>query len=380
MKSPGRVALLTNTIPLYRVSLLEALSRQVEHLRIMVSIREYPGRDWHLYWGELDVVVSRTITIKKTFNNVHGFQDSSDILIPFDTFWSLLKFKPNVIVSSEFGTRTIFSTLYKILFRDAKLIVWATLSEHTEVTQGKVRLWLRRFLVRFADGFFVNGASGERYIRGLGYRGDLLEYVPYTIDNGLFLGRPCREPAEFTRLLFIGQIIERKGLLPFLKELKKWCELHPSREVQFVIAGSGNELDHLRAFHSPGNLTLVFPGNIASNSLPKFYQEADIYVFPTLADEWGVVVNEALISGLPILASSKSQAVDELVQDNITGWIFDPAYPDEMYSAIDRALSTSVEAMDEMRRKGIDSILPLTAEVVATRMASAVHRLLRPHL
>ena len=56
--------------------------------------------------------------------------------------------------------------------------------------------------------------------------------------------------------------------------------------------------------------------------MAEVYAKASLFAFPTLADEWGVVVNEAMAAGLPVLGSIYSQAVEELVEDGVSGWVF----------------------------------------------------------
>ena len=58
--------------------------------------------------------------------------------------------------------------------------------------------------------------------------------------------------------------------------------------------------------------------------MAEVYAKASLFAFPTLADEWGVVVNEAMAAGLPVLGSIYSQAVEELVEDGVSGWVFRP--------------------------------------------------------
>ena len=62
-------------------------------------------------------------------------------------------------------------------------------------------------------------------------------------------------------------------------------------------------------------------------------------LFPTLSDTWGLVVNEAMAMGLPVLGSVKSQAVTELIEDGVSGWWFDPTSPQDLERAVDRALA-----------------------------------------
>ena len=375
MKRPARVAILTNVVPAYRVPLFEAFQTMVGHLRIFVSSRTVPGRDWHLFLENLDVVVSRTISRLESFENEQGFADESVILIPYDTLWMLLRYRPDVIISGEFGMRTLFSCIYKALFPKTKFILWATLSEHTEAHRGKQREALRRWILRRIDGIFVNGQSGERYVRSLGFSGKPLAHVSYTIDNEAFRG-PATRPGDDQRWLFCaGQIIERKGLYPFMIQIVRWCEQHPTRQVKVTLAGAGADLARLKSVCAPANLVIDLPGIATSSQLPGYYHQADISIFPTLADEWGVVVNEALMAGLPIIASRYSQAVEELVTDGVNGWVFDPMDERDTYAAIDRALQLDRTSLDRMRQAAIDACAGLTPHVVAERMLALIQQI-----
>ncbi len=72
------------------------------------------------------------------------------------------------------------------------------------------------------------------------------------------------------------------------------------------------------------NVKLEFLGVFQYDDLPEIYGSAEVFVLPTLADTWAVVVNEALLAGLPVLGSIYAQAVEELIQEGGTGWNFRP--------------------------------------------------------
>jgi glycosyltransferase involved in cell wall biosynthesis len=371
-----RVALLTNFLPHYRIPLLEALQSQVGQLRIFVSARMERDRDWRVHWGALDVVVQRSVSFTHTFRNAHGYRDSSQIHIPWDTFFRLLSFRPDAVISGEFGLRTAFSVLYRIAFPQARLILWATCSDHTEATRGRLRCALRKWLVRHVDGVFVNGAGGVRYLTAVGFAGPFFS-VPYTIDNEAFAGNSEVEEDGTLRLIYSGQLIERKGLHLFLPALDEWCRRHPDRSIRLGIAGDGPERTRIQLLAGAPNLRLEFLGSVSPERLPAVYHASSIFVFPTLGDEWGTVVNEALCAGLPVLGSNYSQAVEELVTDGVNGWRYFPGRGAETYDALDRALSTSEEALALMSREARATMRGFTPEKIASVMAGAVDELSR---
>src|SRR5580658_7263 len=369
-----RVALLTNVIAHYRIPLLLALRERVGELKVFLSARMERDRDWPVYWASLDVVVQRSLSFTHNFRNVHGYRDSSQIHIPYDTLLQLRRYKPDVIISGEFGTRTVLAVIYRLLFRKTVLIVWATLSQHTESTRGRLRVLLRRWILKRVDGAFVNGKGGEAYLRSLGFPGPITT-VPYVVDNAAFSVAARVSAGLEHRLLCSGQLVERKGLHLFVPILSQWCADHRDHSVTLQLVGDGPERSRIEKIKLSSNLKLELAGSVIPASLPDYYKAASIFAFPTLGDEWGTVVNEALCAGLPVLGSIYSQAVEELIGEGKNGWIFNPIDPQDTYRAIDRALTANRESLETISANARASIAALTPEAVAARMAEAIGEL-----
>jgi glycosyltransferase involved in cell wall biosynthesis len=224
-----------------------------------------------------------------------------------------------------------------------------------------------------SDAVLVNGDSGAKYVARLGASEKTIFRVPQTTEASLFSPLPLSKSEEQAhRLLYVGQLVERKGLFPFLSMLSRWAENHAEASVQFWLVGDGPERKRLETLIIPENVKLHFWGDVAHEELGQFYAQAGILVLPTLADEWGIVVNEAMTAGLPILGSKYSQAVEELVLDNVTGWTFRPDQSNAVYAAIDRALSTSIERLEEMRVAARRRTEKLSPGFVAHRILEAV--------
>ena len=181
-----------------------------------------------------------------------------------------------------------------------------------------------------------------------------------------------RARSKAHKLLYVGQLIDRKGLAPFIDALVRWSTRHPQRFVEFDIAGSG-PLESALPIKLPPNLNIRFLGRLRMFAqLADCYATAGILAFPTLSDEWGLVTNEAMAAGLPVLGSVYSQAVDELCVEGQTGWRFRTDVSEEMDIAIDRALSTPVDELDRMQRAGREAVSQLTPPHIAERFLSTI--------
>ena len=102
------------------------------------------------------------------------------------------------------------------------------------------------------------------------------------------------------------------------------------------------------------------------------YARASILALPTLSDEWGLVVNEAMAAGMPVLGSVYSQAVEDLCVEGQNGWRFRPDAPGEIDAAIERALATPPDELEAMRNRARETVEHLTPEYVADRFVDAI--------
>ena len=296
----NRVALLTNFLPPYRVPVLKALQGRIGELRVFVSVPMEPNRDWSIEWDTLEVTVQRCITLQRTWRHPHGFSEPNYVHIPYDTLGLLWQYRPQVVISAEMGARTLQSTVYRWLNPKSRLILWATLSESTEQGRGKARQFLRKQLLRLVDAVIVNGESGARYIKHLGRDDERVFRVPQTTHVTSFsVQRSSTMSDNVLRLLSVGHLSELKGILPFVKALSRYALEHPGKDLELWLVGDGPLRASLEAMRYPSNLKVCLWGFVPYDQLPAIYAQSDVFVFPTLADEWGLVVNEAKARATP---------------------------------------------------------------------------------
>jgi glycosyltransferase involved in cell wall biosynthesis len=370
---PLRVAILTNFIPPYLLPVLRRLASQVADLHIFVSTEMEADRFWKLDWDGLQVTIQKTMTTTVRRRHPIGYSVPGYLHFSYDTIPLLSRYKPNVVISSQLGPRTMQSFLYCKMSQDARLITWADLSEQSECGTGKARSAIRRILLQSSDAILVNGSSGARYVERLGARAKVVFRVPFARDmNGLSSLPATREGAVNRRLLYVGQLIERKGIHLFLAALARWKHRHPQRSSECWIVGEGPLHHDLERSARSQNLDVKFLGFMPFDDIFRIYGSAGIFVFPTLEDTWGVVVNEAMAAGLPVLGSRFSQAVEELVEDGVNGWSFRPDQPEEMDVTLERALNTSEAALQQMRVAARSRVAHLTPEFAANRMLEAI--------
>ena len=332
-----RLALLTNQIPPYRVATFVALRRKVEQLTVILSEnRIAPG----LENVDIPIHVAPSLRIPSVRRHDNGYFERYEIHVPVGVIRALRRADPQCVFAAELGLRTLWAVVHRQLHGVA-LVVHADLSEHTERGRGRLRPLLRRLLLARVDGVMVNGRSGADYVRSLGVPDRKISMLPYATDVERF-GPVQRQPAtdDALRLLYVGRLIELKGLEAWIAALGRALARRPGQRVRLTLVGDGDRREAISQLALPPNLDLRLPGAVAYSELPAAYADADVLVMPSLGDTWGLVVSEGMAAGLPVIGSSQTQAVVELVREGVEGWVFSVEDGASLDAAIERLLDT----------------------------------------
>lgn len=172
--------------------------------------------------------------------------------------------------------------------------------------------------LKHASGIAAIGKWAQRDYSGR-FPGMPVFNIPYHCDLQPFFGieKTEREPGIVT-FFFCGQMIARKGLDHLLAAFAKLPE-----HTRLLLVGREAELPQMLA-ELPADVRsrINYAGFQAPDALPQFFAQADVFVLPSRYDGWGVVVNQALGAGLPIICSNQVGAGYDLVRDGENGFIF----------------------------------------------------------
>ena len=375
----AHVVILINYVRKHHVVAFQAVAKRVRKLTVLVSVPMEPDRSWDAQWEDLDVRVQKNWMLTANWKHSTGFQEPNFIHIPIDTGSQLKSLKPDIVFSYEMGFRTLLSSWYRRFHRNVPLVMVGNMSEHIERERGLMRRSLRRLIRRGIDYYTYNGPSCKRYLKSLSIGEDRLFHIPYCIDPDVVFCGDRTEVVESReiprRLLYCGSLSQRKGILQFAECLNRWSKRHPNRRVELSIAGSGPLQQAIADCISP-NLSIKFLGHCDSETLRAQYGSTDICVFPTLADEWGLVPIEALASGVPVLGSVFAQSVETVVEEGRNGWVFEPTCSDSMENAIDRAMNCLPGQLVEMGKKGKATVAHITGAVTAEKFCHVIKTVL----
>jgi len=244
-------------------------------------------------------------------------------------------------------------------------------SYHTDFTRyaHAYRMpWLAKPITRFIGRF--HRRSARTYTPSVPARADLaamgvadVEIWGRAVDVSSFHPTKRSEPLRDTYggresflLLHVGRLAPEKGVDRILDAFALAQHLLPAGAIQLVVAGTGPSEDSLRR-QAPANVT--FLGNLDRRAvLPRLYASADAFVFASLTETLGLVVLEAMASGLPVIAAPAGGVADHL-QHGVNGL----AYPDNDVEALARAIVTMV--LDRPMRHRLSGAARATAEALS---------------
>ncbi len=207
------------------------------------------------------------------------------------------------------------------------------------------RLWwkeiIKRHLVQRCDSALVGGSPQAEYLRKLGFKGEI--FLGYDVVDCDYFRKGAaavrHDQAQIRARLSLPQsyffacsrLIPRKNIDGLLKAYAKYRAAFAGESWGLVIAGSGQEDERLRLLQRELGLdSVVWPGFVQYDALPFYYGLASAFVHPALSEPWGLVVNEAIASGLPVLVSRTVGAQYELLAEGENGYAFDPADEDDL--------------------------------------------------
>jgi glycosyltransferase involved in cell wall biosynthesis len=372
-----RVAILTEIIAPYRVPIFNALEARedVEPHVIFFSESDPSLREWRVHKDEIkfsyEVLPSWRRRVGK-FN----------LLLNRGVAEALGRANPDVVLCGGYSYLASWQAAAWASRQAKPLLLWSeSTSRDFRHKYGPVEYMKKRFIWR-CQASLAAGKSSRDYLQALGACGDSVFNAPDAVDVELYsrLAESARGQALEVRaryglpsryFLCAGRLVREKGVFDLLSAYAKLDDSIRAG-IGLVFAGAGTERTELerRATRiSPG--TIKFTGFLQREPLAELYALAETFVFPTHSDPWGLVVNEAMACGLPIIASDAAGCVSDLVENGWNGFVVGPGNVDELAKSM-RALASQHEQRSRMGLHSMQRIQAYTPALWAEGVAQAI--------
>lgn len=353
-----RVLFLTNYPSPYRVRFFDELGKRMD-VTVLFADRIQDKKHRNAGWYVPSQGSFQTVQLKKTFavkSNSLCLEVIKWLKQPFD----------HIVVCGYSNPTVILAMAY---MRLKKIPFWM------EVDGGLIRQdsrWkhaIKSLLVSRPDRWLSSGHYTTRYLVHYGAKEENVFEYPFTSleEKDLQLAVPSPEEKTALRqeldigeehcLLAIGQFIHRKG---FDILMKAAADL-PKTAGIYIVGGEPTE-EYLQLRQELGLDNVHFLGFQSKDTLVKYYKAADAFVLPTREDIWGLVIQEAMAYGLPVITTDRCVAGLELVEDGVNGYIV----PVRDVPVLAQKMKALLEAdLQAMGRASLDKIRPYTIENMA---------------
>lgn len=265
---------------------------------------------------------------------------------------------------------------------DAKVIIHVMKVFDTWRPRRTSREMAKRFIFPRVDAIHVPGQDAAEYAKKYGARESQFAMFAEPVDVQHFAAGSKRGEAtskERERLglsgcvfISVGMLIRRKGLDHLFDAYERLCATGADVSLLLVGDGADEQRYRNRAIRLP---RVVFAGFVQQPDLPAWYGLADAFVFPTLGDPYGYVVEEAMASSLPVVTTESAGEIRERVVDGVTGFIVPPA---DSVALLEKMilLAGNAELRAEMGYRGFERVQPRTIDWWAREFEQMTERVL----
>ena len=352
-----RVLFLTNLPTPYRIDFYRELGKLCD-LTVVIEARR--SKDLHFNWNDNDI---------KTFT-LHYLNDG--LLDEEKVNWSVLSFlskkKFDVIVVSTYHTYTGMLSLAYMKARNIPY-VFETDGGMIADAESAAKKWYKTKLIKGAKVYFSPSTGSDEYLAYYGANREYIHRYPFSsLSDVDVLPNPLsREEKldirqklgvkESKMILGVGQFIHRKGFDVMMKAAKDM-----DKNIVIYIVG-GKPTEEYQKMQADYDLTQIhFEGFKTKTELTEYFKAADLFVLPTREDIWGLVINEAMAYGLPVVTTNRCVAGMELISDK--DCLVDIDNPHQLKNIME-ILMTDDERRGEIAVRNLTKIKGYTVEKMA---------------
>lgn len=236
--------------------------------------------------------------------------------------------------------------------------------EYTDRRKSVIK-FIKRNIHKNIDGAFIPAPSHQHYYNDMGFPEERIVFGVDVVDNDYYSDKSetIRLNSQAIRsslqlpenyFLFVGRFLPRKGIETLLEAYRKYLRHTSGTLWQMVLVGAGPHMKDIRTTSDQEHI--MYAGARFGDELCSYYALAGILIVPSESDPWGLVVNEGMASGLPVIVSKGCGASKTLVKEGENGWTFGPGYSDALADLMVRFSTLPEDVRKRMGQKSQDII------------------------
>lgn len=263
-----------------------------------------------------------------------------EVGIGLNSFHEILSFDADVYIV---GGWNHFPAWISLLASKLKGTPIGVISANTE--QGYYSKYILSKVLGVFDFYLALSSPARENLVNLGIEKEKITVLPNVIDVEQFQASITQSQQESLRekwelpdsgvVLYVGNLEFNKGVQHLIRAVST-----VNASCHLLIIGDGpyrSKLESLAQKSNQNNVT--FTGKLPNSVLPNYYALSDVFVLPTHGDTWGLVVNEALACGTPVISTTAAGVSGELLQHEENGFVIPPKDPESLADFIECLLA-----------------------------------------
>ncbi len=326
---------------------------------------EYP---WQVQINKSSVNIL-SVTENKALENI----SSKELLASL--FKLLNEVRPDaLVISGYFRLSILFALLWNIWHRKPTIL----LSDSKENDQPR-SCWkekIKSWLVTQYKAALVGGKPHKRYLIKLGMPVDAIFLGYDTVGNDVFhpeliKSLPC--PLNRPFFLAVNRFVSKKNLPFLISAYATYHQLAGNKAWDLVLCGDGELRPQIEQQIAKLNLqnSVHLPGFLQQDELLPYFAHASCFIHASIQEQWGLVVNEAMAAGLPVLVSNRCGCFEDLLIEGVNGFSFDPENSQQLTDLMLKVSSGKID-IEKMGQAALEHIQLFSPEYFAQGLMQAV--------
>jgi glycosyltransferase involved in cell wall biosynthesis len=291
---------------------------------------------------------------------------------------------PDVLIM-QYGAPEYVLAWAAAVLRRWRTAFWVEVTFDTWIRRRAYAEWLKHRMFRRLDGVLTAGEDGAAFARRYGTPNDRIHFVRHVVHSRFYAAGASDAHAnrDATRrrlgmaemvFAYVGRIWEPKGIFDLVDAYQQ--VRRDGVAASLVVIGDGLDEDRLRSLLAERNLDGVsLVGFVQREELPAWYAIADVLVFPTRGDPYGMVVDEAMAAGLPVISTTNAGEIRPRVIPGETGWLV-PAQDRDALARAMAAAAADPARTRAMGRLAAERLTGVEPERWAIECENAISRIL----
>lgn len=289
------------------------------------------------------------------------------------------EYRPDVLnITGYFDWAQVLLMFYAR--RKGVKVVISSESSSADHNRSAWKEWVKKVIVGCSNAFFCFGETSAKYLESLGVAKSAIRVRnAAVIDEQVIRGRYDDAKKELAaganpvsrKFVYVGRLASEKNLTMLIRAFGNVVKQTGS-DWKLLLVGDGPERDSLEKLATESGLAdqVTFAGGFPWYRVPGWLAQSDVLVLPSKSEPWGLVVNEAMVCGMPVIVSQTCGCAADLVRKGVNGFTFDHARQAEL----EEHLSFFIRKPDRITGMGQESlklIAPFASGPVAAQMAAA---------